>query len=120
MPWTMRNLRPEVTKMQGNSDSHWRSLDLIFSSFRIQIVLRGFEIDDLVFSAKDGGVEQNLEGLQRTLDLKFKKTSDLDLAIRSSSFATLDSFLREYHEEIDRFFGFRGPGTHPEARACER
>ncbi|HEV2137076.1 MAG TPA: hypothetical protein VGR47_22850 [Terracidiphilus sp.] len=108
LPWTMRNLRPQVTGMRGRSDSHWRSFDLIFSTFRVHIVLRGFDPDDIVFSSRQGGIESRMDALQRALNIKFEKTSDLDLAIRNPSYEALDSFLCEYHEEIDEFYGFAG------------
>ena len=49
-----------------------------------------------------------MDALQRALNINFEKTSDLDLTIRCPSYEALDSFLCEYHEEIDKFYGLAG------------
>jgi len=106
LPWTMRNLRPQVTDIRGRSNIHYRSFDLIFDLFTVHIVLRGFEVDDIDFSSRQGGIRMKIDGLQQTLNIKFKRTSGLDLAIHSPSYDALDSFMREYHEEIDEYYGY--------------
>ena len=67
LPWTMRELRPRITEMKGRSDIHYRSFELIFDTFRVEIILRGNELDEIRLGARNEAGGTRIDFVQNAL-----------------------------------------------------
>jgi hypothetical protein len=101
LPWIMRELKPEVTPIHGKSDSMWRTFELIFDSFRIQVIMRGNDTDGFMIGAKTVSATEmkRLHEFIRENSGIFVYQSPLVYY-----FSDLDEFMQENYKAVDLHF----------------
>ncbi len=103
MPWTMNQLRPKVTEIQGSSDVQWSTFDLIFDKYRIEVVLLGKEPDEFRFDSKcaDKMWKEHYRNMRATDNNSAQRASHFSDGYVALSYIDLDEFLRRNHRTLE-------------------
>jgi hypothetical protein len=101
----MSELHPEVTRIKGRSDSFWRTFELIFDSFRLEIVLRGNEPDEISIFSSNKDVENRSHFVQECSVAEAAKLGELAPSIHG--YRELDEFLRAHYTDLSGYYSGR-------------
>jgi hypothetical protein len=102
LPWTMRELHPQVSDVKGRSDNHYGTFDLIFEQFCVQFVLRGNDLDEIRIAGRGESNGTRIDHVQATLALRAGRKGGLQPLILD--YSGLDSFLKENHEALNELY----------------
>lgn len=105
MPWTMSELRPETTRIKGHSDLQWRTFELVFDSFRLEIVLRGNEPDEISILSGNNAVDNRAHLVQNCSAVEAAKMGELAPSIYG--YRELDEFLRAHYTDLASYYSGR-------------
>jgi len=111
MPWTMQELRPQVSDIRGRSDIHYRTFDIRFEGFCVQIVLRGQELDEIRISDRGCGSGARIDHIQNVIASRVGSKGKVPNLVLN--YRDLDAFLKENHKALDAYYS--GEISHPHA-----
>lgn len=95
----MRELRPKVTEIRGDSRTHYRSFELVFDSFGVEVILRGNELDEIRLKGPHDTIGTRIDYIQKGLS---RQPGDLLPPILD--YPDLDEFLRMNHRALGQYY----------------
>jgi hypothetical protein len=102
LPWTMRELRPRVTEIRGSSNTHYRSFEIVFDSFRVEIIWRGSELDEVRLKGPNDAIGTRIDYIQKALPRQPGSENEaLPLIL---NYNDLDEFLKMSHRALGKYY----------------
>lgn len=102
LPWTIRELHPAVTEIRGNTRTAYRSFELVFDSYRVEVILRGSEIDEIRLKGPSDTIGTRIDYIQKALPRQ--QGSENTVFPLILNYSDLDEFLRVNDRALEQYY----------------